>query len=258
MGFLKRIFSLGSKKSKRDRQARRPNQVDSNGRIVEQGDVVDSEATRLLRSASAHFAEPTKSDQFLAPPHRKYTRWTSRVLYDSQRPPAAQTSDFLLPTSSVSPVPSASSMQRRGTYNVTVHERKTEACTQFPNANPRAPDDSDPLADSPLRAKPTRRYEPVTPRDQSRLTRLKQDPSVASLLNMYDADGRILSTAFSNTPRPRAPTDDYDVGGRAQTKRSGSTLRQLLGESEKDDTEAEEGDISWAERVLGCVALTSI
>lgn len=68
MGFLKRIFSLGSKKSKRSKQQARQEQ---NGRLVHTADSVDGEATRLLRSASAHWAESSKSDHFLAPPLRE-------------------------------------------------------------------------------------------------------------------------------------------------------------------------------------------
>ena len=68
MGFLKRFFSLGSKKSKRSKQQERH---DHAGRL-NTGDVVDGEATRLLRSASAHWAEPSKPDYSLAPPLREY------------------------------------------------------------------------------------------------------------------------------------------------------------------------------------------
>ncbi|THG98266.1 hypothetical protein EW026_g3890 [Hermanssonia centrifuga] len=67
---------------------------------------------------------------------------------------------------------------------------------------------------------------------------------------MYDDKGRISSTAFSNTPPTSAPLQD--VGGREQIKRSGSTLRQLLGEPESaNNSDVAEGDISWAERYLG-------
>jgi hypothetical protein len=39
-----------------------------------------------------------------------------------------------------------------------------------------------------------------TPRDQARLARLRRDPSVVSLLDMYQADGTLKKSAFSNTP----------------------------------------------------------
>lgn len=67
---------------------------------------------------------------------------------------------------------------------------------------------------------------------------------------MYDDHGCLDSKIFSNSP---------ELGGRAQTKRSGSTLRQLLGNPASQSSrhtrgpsmaEAAEGDISWAERVL--------
>lgn len=158
-------------------------------------------------------------------------------------------------------------MKRRGTYTVKVLERKLESRTEFPNANP-------PLHEAPPKSKstppeivsradqdtplPAAKFEPrsvpFTPRDQSRLIRLRQDPSVASLLNMYDDKGRISSTAFSNTPVNNAP-----IHGREPIKRSGSTLRQLLGEPDVGDIgEAAEGDISWAERFLGLVFVLTL
>ena len=86
---------------------------------------------------------------------------------------------------------------------------------------------------------------PMTPRDKSRLLLLHQDPSVASLLNHYDDEGHINSTLFSNTPSPRKE-------GRVQRRRTGSTLRQLLGHpSSPELRDSTEGDISWAEKFLG-------
>lgn len=83
-----------------------------------------------------------------------------------------------------------------------------------------------------------------TPRDENRLRALRRDPSVLSLLNMYDDHGRLDEHAFSNSPPNSAPIQE----GREQTKRGGSTLRQLLGET--DNGEATERDISWADRVI--------
>ncbi|KAF9006067.1 hypothetical protein BDQ17DRAFT_1352666 [Cyathus striatus] len=63
---------------------------------------------------------------------------------------------------------------------------------------------------------------------------------------MYDEHGRLPSKAFSNSPPP-TPKE-----GRAQCKRSGSTLRQLLGAPDSlSSRDGNEGDISWAERFLG-------
>jgi hypothetical protein len=151
------------------------------------------------------------------------------------------------------PAKSESGLQRQGTYTVKVLERRLESRTEFPNANPSLADKSgvDSVQDSPLAKRADPRRVPFTPRDQSRLLRLRQDPSVVSLLNMYDDKGRISSTAFSNTPPSSAPLDE--LPGRQPIKRSGSTLRQLLGEptSEPGSENAVEGDISWAERFLG-------
>ena len=137
------------------------------------------------------------------------------------------------------------SVQTRGTYVVRVHGRRVHTRTEFPNANPSldTPKYSSRDEDE-ANLKSPRHPTPVTPRDQNRLCRLRQDPSVASLLDMYDSQGRLDDNAFSNTPE----TTMKD--GRAQVKRSGSTLRQLLG-NPKSRNSMTEGDISWAERFLG-------
>jgi hypothetical protein len=62
---------------------------------------------------------------------------------------------------------------------------------------------------------------------------------------MYDEDGYIHADAFSNSPSSPPKQE------RPQTHRSGSTLRQLLGNPKSRDNDASEGDISWAERCLG-------
>jgi hypothetical protein len=96
------------------------------------------------------------------------------------------------------------------------------------------------------------KHPPFTPRDQGRLLRLRQDPSVASLLNMYDEHGCLDSNVFSNSPpSPRK--------GRPQRRRTGSSLRQLMGNPTPDDRPnggTDEGDISWAERFLELVLHT--
>jgi hypothetical protein len=71
MGFLKRFFSLGSKKSKRKQKTRTTEQVDANGRILQSGQQIDGEVTRLLRSKSAHFAEGSDIDYLNLPPLRE-------------------------------------------------------------------------------------------------------------------------------------------------------------------------------------------
>jgi hypothetical protein len=147
-------------------------------------------------------------------------------------------------TASTSCLPSVS---QRGTYTVKIHPRTVHSRTEFPNANP---DESiTPKRfhhDSPRRRS---KSVPITPRDKSRLCGLRQDPSVVSLLNLYDEHGCLNSTAFSNSP----PSPYHEK--RAQIRRGGSTLRQLLGDSSAPQVKnygALEGDISWAERHLWC------
>ena len=87
------------------------------------------------------------------------------------------------------------------------------------------------------------------------MIRLRLDPSVASLIDLYDEHGKLSSNAFSNSP-PSSPVKE----GRAQCRRNGSTLRQLLGAPTSslnsrhgNDSGSEGGDISWAERFLAYV-----
>ena len=87
------------------------------------------------------------------------------------------------------------------------------------------------------------------------MIRLRLDPSVASLIDLYDEHGKLSSNAFSNSP-PSSPVKE----GRVQCRRNGSTLRQLLGAPSSsmssrhgNDSGSEGGDISWAERFLAYV-----
>jgi hypothetical protein len=140
----------------------------------------------------------------------------------------------------------SASIQTRRTYTVTIRDRKVEALTEFPNANPPLDTPTHDLADP---SRKISRFDPITPKDQNRLHVLRQDPSVASLLDMYDNQGRLDNKAFSNTPSANERKSSKDEG--AQVKRSGSTLRQLLGNPESTShSSTAEGDISWAERLL--------
>lgn len=143
----------------------------------------------------------------------------------------------------------SASVQTRRTYTVTVHDRKVEALTEFPNANPPLDTPTRPSHDRDDRSSEMSSLQPVTPKDQTRLRMLRQDPSVASLLDIYDKHGRLDGNAFSNTPS--AGEKERFKDGRPQLKRGGSTLRQLLGNPESTScTGSAEGDISWAEGFL--------
>ncbi|KAI0792190.1 hypothetical protein C8Q75DRAFT_624214 [Abortiporus biennis] len=297
MGFLKRFFSLGSKRSKRNKHRNHdtePFQVDASGRLIDPKNLPaqdpKKEESRLLRSSSAHFSVVSEIDYSSLPPLPH---------------PINSVINTPVPTPSKSTltVDSGTGLQRRGTYTVTVHERQTHSRTEFPNANPPIP--VDPPSPTPLQSKskvtklnhhdnrpeehdsdeedaddtpirPTTmksniprfnpRSVPFTPRDQSRILRLRQDPSVVSLLNMYDDKGRINSNAFSNTPpTPAAPAHSAKMTvvedeGREQKRRGGSTLRELMtGDNNLADPNHARsmsmmGDISWAEHLLGELA----
>ncbi|KAI0319393.1 hypothetical protein OF83DRAFT_1082313 [Amylostereum chailletii] len=230
MGFFQRFLSLGSRKSKKSRR-RAPAQTDtSRDDRRKQERELEAAASRLLRSSSAHFSVVSEVDY-------------------ASLPPLPHPINSLNPTPVTSPTRSSSIQTRGRTYSVKIlGERKVHACTEFPNANPpmhtppRSSDDDESDGST-----ARRKVAPITPRDKNRLHGLRQDPSVASLLDMYDDDGHLDSKIFANTPKNK----DNAYEGHAQVKRSGSTLRQLMGSPEPDfrDTTAE-GDISWAERLL--------
>ncbi|KAA1469018.1 hypothetical protein DENSPDRAFT_834539 [Dentipellis sp. KUC8613] len=229
MGFLKRFLSIGSKRHKKKRAplpAELSNADQENRRRFEQEQ--EATASRLLRSSSSHFSV------------------VSEVVDYASLPPLPHPINSLSPTPTGTSSDSAS-VQTRGTYTVKVHGRKVHARTEFPNANPRIEtptkrsDDDD--SDS---SSSRQKLSAITPRDKTRLHRLRQDPSVASLLDMYDSHGRLDEKAFSNS---FTASSEGQPEGKPQVKRSGSTLRQLLGSPIRDSTT--EGDISWAERFLG-------
>ncbi|KAJ6581482.1 hypothetical protein B0H19DRAFT_1251692 [Mycena capillaripes] len=219
---LKRFFSIGSKKNKNTKKRLQivhsvPTTLQP---ISEAGHLADDSgeivASQLLRSSSARYAVVNEVDYNSLPP---LPHPINRVL----QTPAS--SSISLASSAATSISSTS----RGTYTVKVHHRKHHTHTEFPNAN-RDLDD-----------------EPTQRNNNSQLLGLRSDPSVASLLDLYDEHGRLPARAFSNSP----PKE-----GRAQVQRNGSTLRQLLGNpsssvNSRDDGAALEGDISWAERFLG-------
>lgn len=196
---------------------------------------------------------------------------------DAETRGPAHSAQDLLKTPSLSPSPStvtvatAPGLQRSGTYVVKVHERTTHSRTEFPRANPpvspaksrrkqhKTPErarcdtfDTDVEDERPRRLKEVN----FTPKDSSRLFNLRRDPSVVSLLNLFDDHGCLDSKAFDNEPSDPSPSSASASAppheGREARKRTGSTLRELLGEPEPafmvNDTA--EGDISWAERLL--------
>ncbi|KAF5387351.1 hypothetical protein D9757_005793 [Collybiopsis confluens] len=244
MGFFKRILSLGSKKSSsRKKQGRDSAQnaawVDETGTRATYPVMSDEDneiaANLLLRSSSARYAVVSETHFSSLPPL-----------------PHPINSALHTPSSSTTSLPASANLSRRGTYIVKVHPRQQHTCTEFPLANRGVADDPPP---------PRRRAQTVGPAatfglaDESEFTSthlqgLRRDPSVASLLDLYDEHGQLPSKAFSNTP-PKSRD------GREQTRRNGSTLRELLGEPHRNTSSSLEGDISWAERFLGEANSTS-
>jgi hypothetical protein len=129
-----------------------------------------------------------------------------------------------------SPASPAGTLVSRRSYTVVVHERTVHTPARLspsPSFKRKSPEQQHP-DDAAERKR----------RRQSAIS-LRRDPDVATLLGMYDADGALDVGAFESPEGKKA-----EPVGRAQRQRMGSTLRELLGEKA-------EGDISWAERLLG-------
>ncbi|KAH9479436.1 hypothetical protein JR316_0008030 [Psilocybe cubensis] len=236
MGLLKRLFSMGSKKHKKqrppvDHDVPLPEQPWTEVRPVQPAEDEEHEAavSRLLRSSSARYVASSELDFATLPP---LPHPINRVIHT----PASSTISL-----------GSASVSQRGTYNVTVHGRTRHPSTDFGNAR------HEPDEDKAARKKDNRTS--LHPVDDSRVLRLRSDPSVASLIDLYDDHGKLAADAFSNSP-PSTPKNKRLEDGRAQVRRNGSTLRQLLGASssansrEGSDNSSVEGDISWAERFL--------
>ncbi|KIM44646.1 hypothetical protein M413DRAFT_66915 [Hebeloma cylindrosporum] len=228
MGLFKRLFSLGSKKSKKQRPAivhntPIPEQPWSEVRAVDDEEH-EAAISRLLRSSSARFVETAELNYATLPP---LPHPINKVIHT----PASSTISL-----------ASTSLNQRGTYNVTVHKRKRHASTEFPYANR----DLNYSEENPAK----QQRNSLLPTEDSRVLRLRSDPSVASLIDLYDEHGKLSANVFSNSP-PSPPRE-----GRAQVRRNGSTLRQLLGAPSSlnsrnaNNSGSVEGDISWAERFL--------
>ncbi|OJT10906.1 hypothetical protein TRAPUB_12590 [Trametes pubescens] len=262
MGFLKRFLSLGSSKSRRNKKkqnASHGKDVDAEGRILQQHELApsdpDTSANKLLRSSSTKFSVMSEIDYTsLPPPPLPVGRFPS--------------TPSLSPSPSMLTVATTPGVKRSGTYVVKVHSRTTHSRTEFPRANPppsptKQPRTAEPNTphqdeydtdedDNPEDEPRAPRLKEVqfTPKDSSRIYALRRDPSVVSLLNMYDDNGCLDVHAFASSPPTPAPVST-ETEGRQPRPRTGSTLRQLLGEPQPTFTEhTHEGDISWAERFL--------
>ncbi|KAF9494026.1 hypothetical protein BDN71DRAFT_1020613 [Pleurotus eryngii] len=222
MGFLKRLFSVGSKKNKKSKPTiSNPTPLPSSRTPSRHLEAIEEDqedaVNRLLRSSSSRYALSSERNRSSLDP-------LPHPINEVLQTPGASTASI-----------ASSTLSQRGTYTVTIHRRKQHATTEFPDAN-RGFDDT-----------PSPSATPTPIDNDAHLLGLRRDPSVASLIDLYDDHGRLPEEAFSNSP----------PGGRQQTKRSGSTLRQLLGNPPPTSTNRNtefstvEGDISWAERFLG-------
>ncbi|KAH8116448.1 hypothetical protein DFH11DRAFT_1725228 [Phellopilus nigrolimitatus] len=238
MGFLKRLFTIG-KRNKRDREQSNDNHrppitdfdPDTTLHLPKLNGDSEAAFSRLLRSSSAHFNVVSEVDYNLLPPISHPINTVSS-----------------LSTTTLSPS-RTSSVGTKNSYTVKIHQRQHHASTVFPNAYPprtphRIQQRSTPNLLETVNHRSRRRQVsdprkvPITPRDISRLSRLRQDPSVASLLNMYDDNGQLDDTAFANTP---ARVQSACTANQCRE----STFKELLG-----GESAFEADLSWAEHCI--------
>ena len=91
---------------------------------------------------------------------------------------------------------------------------------------------------------------PVTPRDVGRLNNLRLDPSVVSLVGMYDETGKLNENAFTNTPAKKRKSlkNVFDINDMAKVALHENTFKDLLGGDSNNDA-----DLSWAERYIAYV-----
>ncbi|KAK0217838.1 hypothetical protein IW262DRAFT_1463158 [Armillaria fumosa] len=223
MGFLRRILSLGGRKGKKTRRyddIQDPGELDFRYRPQTEEES-EAAANHLLRSSSARFAAVAEMDyQSLSPlPH---------PIDEVLRTPTESTCSL-----------DSGSLARHGTYSVTVYPRERHT-------------GSSGYKSTEEHVTPRAGHSNHTPPEDSQIHRLRSDPSVASLLELYDKNGCIPARAFADSPPSPQSQSSPPREGRAQCRRSGSTLRQLLGSPvpKGSDSETFEGDISWAERFL--------
>ncbi|KAF9454257.1 hypothetical protein P691DRAFT_692828 [Macrolepiota fuliginosa MF-IS2] len=242
MGFLKRIFSIGSKKQKKRQQV--PDDlppplpsIDEERRRKLEEEEHEAAVGRLLRSSSSRFAVVKEVDYSNLPPLPHPINDVLAQCAPQQR----EKTPSLRPSASTLSLAS-STFSHHSTYSVTVHDRQRHAATEFPNANGEL-----------LKTPTNHRQRNESNRANGHQLGLRSDPSVASLIELYDDHGRLPPETFSNSP----PQEKH---GRQQKKRNGSTLRELLGAPDSIGSKANsaaESDISWAERFLGEVESAS-
>lgn len=260
MKLLKRIFSIGSKKNKKQRPPivhdvplPEPTWLNETRPVVDEEH--EAAVSRLLRSSSARYVENPGLDYATLPPLRKCLGIISFVIISSAFVVIAHPINQVVQTPASSAVSlDSTSLSHRGTYNVTVHGRKKHPSMDLVDAR----QTPEPQSNTALQRINNRTSLHAV--EDSRVLRLRSDPSVASLVSLYDEHGKLAADAFSNSP-PSTPKgrkeERVDSGeGRAQVRRNGSTLRQLLGASaslssrDGNESGSVEGDISWAERFL--------
>ncbi|GJJ11406.1 hypothetical protein Clacol_005639 [Clathrus columnatus] len=226
MDLFKRLFTRKLKKNKQSEKNPGKSTIhtsQSTNDLLTAYPVQDQQAVvnRLLRSSSARFSILSETEYRSLPP----------ILYACTE--SAHPINTLLREPSIISTQTANSVN---TYTVTIHTRTVHSRTEFPNANGTTSLLSTP-ASSPQRT--SHPLPPLTPGDKTRLEKLRQDPSVLSLLDIFDETGHPNPKAFGNTPT---------------RQRKVSTFKMLLGEheivEENSREDVKESDFSWAEHVL--------
>lgn len=244
MGLIQRLFtlSLGSKpnkkkqkKKKLERPILQPSQSTNNLLTTTYPSQDQAAVNRLLRSSSTHFSVLSETEYHSLPPIREWCFANLYIHLNACMNSAHPINNLLREPSIIS----TQTTNTVNTYTVTIHQRTVHSRTEFPNANGTASHLPTPSNSPQKNSYP---IPPLTPGDESRLETLRRDPSVLSLLNIFDDFGHPNPKAFANTP--------------ARQRRT-STFKMLLGKqesAEENSTDlAKESDFDWAERCLQLV-----
>jgi hypothetical protein len=199
MGLLPHFLTIRRKTEKRPKITR-PSQIEPKAE-----DDHEAVMNRLLRSSSARYTVKAETDYKKLPPIRKCMCDYIIISHPQLAHPINEVLNATTPKN------------RRGTFSVKVRKVETHS-TLASRTAVYAPSDV-----------------PPDVRDISQLHCLRSEPSVATLLDMYDEQGHLPPDMFSNSPQSRPMI---------KSSTPSATLRQLLG----NNGDAE--DVAWADEYL--------
>ncbi|KAJ2918661.1 hypothetical protein MD484_g1724, partial [Candolleomyces efflorescens] len=271
MGFLKRLFSMGGKKNTKSRHnkdvpplpsskrgsatfhtvAGAPYTRSSSALHEQPQDEEDHEAAvhRLLRSSSARYAVAHEVDYSDLPPMPHPINAVLSAQGSPQLHKQSTGYSTLAPSASTVSLSTASlNTKQQGSYNVTVHRKQR-------------------LSHGPeevltMEKKKNRDSTHLNAND-SRVLKLRSEPSLVSLVSLYDEQGQLPEGVFSNNDnsdqvQKQPPKKAYREVPMADESDDDERVVATGASTDSKPADASEGDISWAERFLGELETSSI